>query len=263
MTAQFLMRPPLSGLGKIAQREWQHFYELLAGVLGATVEVLPGSDHLEQIQLSAQAIAFNGQVIGQSSVDLTLQQWCERREWQWIKADIALDGRDWRWDEMRQLFWVGLRPGEQRLLRQTYQSFAGTAQPELVPLTLAHPLIRHLDECFCPLPNGQVLYYPEALSLDALALVEEYIPADCRIEASYQDTLNGACQAVAIGRTLVMHSASSELRNRLNQHGFRVFSSDLTEFEGAANALCLPLCGLTQPAFVGLSEHCSPSQCCS
>lgn len=250
MTAPFLMRPPGKVLGKTAQREWQHLYELLAEVLGAAVELLPESSQLEQTQLSSLAIAFNGQIFSKQA-DLDLQRWCERCEWRWIQTQpqTQISGREWRWDEHRQLFWVGLNAGDHQTPGQFYAAFADMPPPELVPLTLVHPLLQHLDECFCPLPAGQVLYYPAALSLDARALLAEYVPPADRIEVSYQDALNGACHAVAVGDTLVMHSASSELRHRLNEFGFRVFSSDLTEFEGAASSLCLPLCGVAQPNF--------------
>jgi N-dimethylarginine dimethylaminohydrolase len=102
---------------------------------------------------------------------------------------------------------------------------------EVVSLRLVDPRFYHLDTCFCPLSSGDVIYYPAAFDLESKR----------RIEA---DALRFACNAVNVGRTILLNKISPELNAELRLRGYHVIEVELTEFlkaGGAAKCLVLRL----------------------
>lgn len=115
---------------------------------------------------------------------------------------------------------------------------------EVVPLRLVDPRFYHLDTCFCPLANGDVLYYPAAFDAPSLALIEAFYPEEKRVIVQESDALRFACNAVNIGRTLIVNEVGAELLAELNTRGFQVVQVGLSEFlkaGGAAKCLVLRL----------------------
>jgi N-dimethylarginine dimethylaminohydrolase len=115
---------------------------------------------------------------------------------------------------------------------------------EVVSLRLVDPRFYHLDTCFCPLLNGEVMYYPAAFDAGSQERIKaRYGPAK-QICVSESDALRFACNAVNIGRTILLNQISPELSERLQSHGYRVMQVDLSEFMkagGAAKCLVLRL----------------------
>ena len=122
-------------------------------------------------------------------------------------------------------------------LRQTWDV-------EVVPLRLVDPRFYHLDTCFCPLFGGYVMYFAAAFDADSLARIEKHFLPRKRITVSEADALRFACNAVNVGRTIVLNHVSNALRDQLRSLGFRVVQVVLTEFlkaGGAAKCLALRL----------------------
>jgi N-dimethylarginine dimethylaminohydrolase len=115
---------------------------------------------------------------------------------------------------------------------------------EVISLRLVDPRFYHLDTCFCPLYGGYVLYYPEAFDAGSQSKIATCYPSDRRIAVSLQDALRFACNAINIGRTIVLNQVSAELCRELEARGFCVVQVGLTEFlkaGGAAKCLVLRL----------------------
>ena len=115
---------------------------------------------------------------------------------------------------------------------------------EVVSLRLVDPRFYHLDTCFCPLSNGDVMYYPAAFDADSQRSIEAHYSPAKRIAVSEADALRFACNAVNVGRTIVLNRIGPELRAQLESRGFRVIEVELTEFlkaGGAAKCLVLRL----------------------
>ncbi len=115
---------------------------------------------------------------------------------------------------------------------------------EVISLRLIDPRFYHLDTCFCPLFGGYLLYYPEAFDALSQAKISSRYPAEKRIAVTLRDALKFACNAINVGRTIVMNEVSVELSRRLQAEGFRVIEVPLTEFlkaGGAAKCLVLRL----------------------
>lgn len=111
-----------------------------------------------------------------------------------------------------------------------------------VPLLLVDERFYHLDTCLCPLASGHVLAFMDAFSPHAQALLRRTIEPEYLVEISVADALAFACNAVEIGDAIVLHGASAPLRERLHAAGYRIFSTDLSDFHKAGgSAKCLTL----------------------
>jgi N-dimethylarginine dimethylaminohydrolase len=78
--------------------------------------------------------------------------------------------------------------------------------------------------------------------LDTCLVLRRAIEPEYLIEVSAADALDFACNAVEIGDAIVLHAASARLRDRLHAAGYRIFSTDLSDFHKAGgSAKCLTL----------------------
>jgi N-dimethylarginine dimethylaminohydrolase len=113
---------------------------------------------------------------------------------------------------------------------------------DVVPLRLVDERFYHLDTCFCPLEGGFLMYYPYAFDEISLRRIEERVAASRRIVVDHEDALQFACNAVNVGQLVILNTASGRLVSRLEEHGFEVVQSELTEFmKAGGSAKCLTL----------------------
>ncbi|MGC2109326.1 MAG: arginine deiminase-related protein [Candidatus Korobacteraceae bacterium] len=131
-----------------------------------------------------------------------------------------------------------------RTRQSSHQRLGETWDVEVISLRLVDPRFYHLDTCFCPLFGGFVMYFPEAFDADSLTRIHARYPAEKRICVTEADALRFACNAINIGRTILLNQISDGLRDQLQSRGFRVVQVLLTEFlkaGGAAKCLALRL----------------------
>lgn len=115
---------------------------------------------------------------------------------------------------------------------------------EVVGLRLIDPRFYHLDTCFAPLDDGSLLYFPPAFDAVSLARIEEFYSPERRTAVGEMDAVRFACNAVNIGRTIVLSRISAELERTLCDRGFDVVQVELDEFlkaGGAAKCLVMKL----------------------
>ena len=143
------------------------------------------------------------------------------------------------WDGSR--LWAGHGV---RTVQCTHRWLMGLWDIEVVSLRLVDPRFYHLDTCFCPLFGGYVMYFPKAFDTESLTKIEQRYPHDKRICVGDSDALRFACNAVNVGRVVVLNEVSGELSRQLEDFGFCVVQVPLTEFlkaGGAAKCLVLRL----------------------
>ncbi|EAZ88818.1 bifunctional arginine dihydrolase/ornithine cyclodeaminase [Crocosphaera chwakensis] len=148
-------------------------------------------------------------------------------------AGDALFDREGRW------LWAGYG------FRSELDSHPYIAQwldTEVLSLRLIDERFYHLDTCFCPLTGGYLLYYPPAFDAYSNRLIELRIPEEKRIIVEEPDAVKFACNAVNINHTIIMNQISESLKQRLNDVGFEVVQTPLSEFLKAGGAAkCLTL----------------------
>ena len=137
--------------------------------------------------------------------------------------------------------WVGYGP---RTLASSHQALRSVWDVEVASLHLIDPRFYHLDTCFAPLKDGFVMYFPEAFDDASLAKIEAYYPEQKRIIVSEVDAACFACNAINVGRTIILNRISRELNARLESLGFTTVQVALSEFMkagGAAKCLVMKL----------------------
>jgi N-dimethylarginine dimethylaminohydrolase len=127
------------------------------------------------------------------------------------------------------------------------QSFIAThitalANIEIVALELVDERFYHLDTCFCPLEGGALLYYPPAFGEASLASIEARVPEKKRIVCGDADAEAFACNAVNIGKTVIVNAATPAFVEALGARGYVVEQNPLSEFmKAGGSAKCLTL----------------------
>ena len=137
--------------------------------------------------------------------------------------------------------WAGYGPRTREI---SHRQLADLWNVEVISLRLVDPRFYHLDTCFCPLSNGEVIYYPAAFDAESQKRIESGYPKAKRICVSELDALRFACNAVNIGTTIILNWISAELSAELGSFGYDVIQLELTEFlkaGGAAKCLVLRL----------------------
>jgi len=111
---------------------------------------------------------------------------------------------------------------------------------EVLPLELVDPRYYHLDTCFCPLDASSAIYYPGAFDEYGRSVLRERIPR--LIEVSPEEAVSFSCNAVVIGRTVLLNAGAPKLAQSLREAGFQVIGLPLTEFiKAGGSAKCLTL----------------------
>lgn len=131
-----------------------------------------------------------------------------------------------------------------RTLHSSHSHLQDLWDIEVISLRLVDPRFYHLDTCFCPLWNGHVMYFPAALDAKSNAAIEMRYPPGRRIPVLEEDALRFACNAINVGRLILLNEISADLSCRLQARGFDVVQVRLTEFlkaGGAAKCLALRL----------------------
>jgi N-dimethylarginine dimethylaminohydrolase len=243
-----------AGLYLAARRAFRALVASLKAA-GARVEVAPGSEGWPDMVFPANAaVVFEGRAI--TSRFRHAQRRGEEAGFQRIFAGLLRRGLlrdvaqmpagcfqegagDCIWDASRGLFWAGYGP---RSCRESVDVLARFFDREIVPLELATERCYHLDVCFCPLSGGEILYYPQALTTQALAELRRRVPEHLLIEASEDDLGRFCVNAVNIGREVVMSRCGDALRARLEARGYRVRDVDLAPFMlSGGGAYCMTL----------------------
>jgi N-dimethylarginine dimethylaminohydrolase len=153
-----------------------------------------------------------------------------------LPAGIALEGAgDCLWDRKRGLFWMGCGfRSDEAAAREVEAAFGVPC----LPLKLSEASYYHLDTAMCALPCGGVIHYPAAFTPPALYVIHAHVaPAD-RIALSSNDAAHFAANAVVVGRNIVLSSASTALRQTLEQRGYHVIETPLDAFQRSGGSAC-------------------------
>jgi len=109
---------------------------------------------------------------------------------------------------------------------------------EALPLELVDPRYYHLDTCFCPLDAETAIYFPGAFDEYGRSVLEARIPN--LLEVSGEEAVSFSCNAVVLGRSVVLNEGAPKLARALERQGFQPIPLRLTEFiKAGGSAKCL------------------------
>lgn len=228
----------------IAQDQWLVLNKALSRV--AEVHVMPGVQELPDLVFTANAgfvkddIAIVSLFYKQQRQpeEEHFEKWFKVNNYKTIKLKNSYEGEGDHLVDKWGRHWMGTG------FRSTIQAaleLGDIFKVHVHTLELVDPRWYHLDTCFCPLPNGEILWYPNAFSEKSQKLVNNSFTD--MISISEQDALAFACNSVCIDNNIFMpknHNVADALKAR----GYNVQEFDLSEFMkagGAAKCLVLDL----------------------
>ncbi len=233
-----------------AAEQWQHLYEAVSEIADVLlVEPQPGSP--DMVFTANAGLEHNG-IVALSSFYHSERQGEEPHFRAWfhnagytvldIPRETPFEGEgDALFATEGSRLWAG---HGLRTLASSHHALREAWGIEVTPLHLIDPRFYHLDTCFAPLEGGYVMYYPEAFDTDSVKKIEAYYPPAKRIIVKEADAVRFACNAVNVGRTIILNEISSEFSAELESKGFRVVQIALSEFlkaGGAAKCLVMKL----------------------
>ncbi len=252
---EYIINPWMEGnVHRASQRraaaQWQRLYDFLEE--RAEIELIEPQPDLPDMVFTANGALVAGNRVLPGRFYHAQRRREEEHFKHWFRSrgfditsfpeDVPFEGAgDAFLDADRKCLWAAY--GERTDLA-AHPLLAGALDIEVVSLRLTDSRFYHLDTCFCLPGNGYLLYYPEAFDRDSRQRIEERVPEENRIAVSEEDALAFACNAVAIGRDLVLNHAGKSLRMRLEECGFGAVEIELDEFikaGGAARCLVLDL----------------------
>ncbi len=233
-----------------ALQQWENLYGILSGLADIhLVEPIAGSP--DMVFTANAGLARDG-VVAISSFYHPERQGEEPHFREWFRKagyavvdlprDTPFEGEgDALFSADGSLLWAGHGT---RTLEASHGALQRLWDVEVVSLRLIDPRFYHLDTCFAPLEDGSLLYYPPAFDEESLKRIEAVYAAEKRIAVSEEDALVFACNAVNLGKTIVLNCISAELEQELRGRGFEVIQVQLDEFlkaGGAAKCLVMKL----------------------
>lgn len=109
---------------------------------------------------------------------------------------------------------------------------------EVLPLELVDPRYYHLDTCFCPIAPDAAIYFPGAFDEYGRSVLWDRIRT--LIEVSAEEAFSFSCNAVVVGRSVVLNEGAPKLARALERNGYRAVPLKLTEFiKAGGSAKCL------------------------
>ena len=237
-----------------ALSQWDRLYRTLTETLKVQVRLLPPAPGVPDLVFTANA----GLVHGRTLIRSNFRHPQRRREEPLVERYFRREGfrivrlpRRFNFEGEGDALWVGdtLVMGFRfRSDAPAHEHAARALDARVLPVELADQRFYHLDTCFCPLDAQTILWFPKAFDRYSRKVIEGL--ARTRIAVSERDAVRFACNAIVIGRSIVMQAGvSTTLKRALSRRGFRLYPVELSEFlkaGGAAKCLVLQL-------------HCQPS----
>ena len=233
-----------------AMEQWNSLYEAVVRV--ANVQLVEPQAGSPDMVFTANAGLERDGVVMLSSFFHAERQGEEEHFRRWFEAagyrvldlprEVAFEGEgDALFSTDGSRLWVGYGP---RTVLTSHACLGTIWNVDVVSLHLVDPRFYHLDTCFAPLEGGFVLYYPAAFDAASLKKIEDFYPVERRIVVAEEDAVRFACNAIHVGRTVILNHASQALVSELRLNAFEPIQLDLSEFlkaGGAAKCLVMKL----------------------
>ena len=233
-----------------AMSQWHALMDVLSQDVGAGIEQMPAVEGLPDMVFTANA----GVVVGRRALvsrfryperqreEVHFERWFREQKYEVLTMDKTLyfEGAG---DLLGfQDAWFG--GYRQRSDIRAFPKVGDMFQREIIPLELIDPRFYHLDTCFCPLSGGELLYFPPAFDAYGQAAIAKRIPDTRRLTVPEDEALRFACNAVCIGKHIVIPAGCPRTTQLLEARGYRTYAVQLDEFMksgGAAKCLTLAL----------------------
>jgi N-dimethylarginine dimethylaminohydrolase len=228
-----------------ARIQWKALFDLVAA-LGADVRLLPPVKGLPDLVFTANAALIWHTVAFLARFRHAARQGETPHNDNWFRAN-GFETRSlpegWDFEGAGDALFCGQTLFGGYLIRSdagALQWLASQIGCPAIPLQLVDDRYYHLDTCFCPLSHDSAIYFPPAFDEYARKTLIEHVPT--LLAVSPAEAGRFACNAVVIGRDVVLNTGCPELEHDLEELGFRAHSTELGEFiKAGGSAKCLTL----------------------
>ncbi len=234
-----------NAIPELARNQWGKLKETLE-TLGCQVELITPQPRLPDMVFTANA----GLVVGRKFIRSNFRFPERRGEESWFEKWFAEHG----YENVRlsdSLFFEGegdaLFCGDVLFCGYRFRSDVRSHQllgEVLGRLAISVELVQdryyHLDTCFCPLPDGGAIWFPDAFDEYGQKAIRHHVHD--LIEVSPEEAAHFACNAVVLSQDVVLSDRSPKLCGALSARGYRTHPLPMTEFIKAGGACkCLTL----------------------
>jgi N-dimethylarginine dimethylaminohydrolase len=228
-----------------AQKQWRQLHTTLTN-LGATVELMTPQKGLPDLVFTANA----GLMFGTRFFSSRFRHPERARETPWFDAWFAEHGYHVEhlpdgiyFEGAGDALFCGAALFAGYRIRSDvngHQWLGKVLQKQVLPLELVNPFFYHLDTCFCPLAPGEAIWYPDAFDTYGRKVIQTHIPK--LIAANKAEAHLFGCNAVVVGKTVVLNAGSEQLAEDLRAWGYTPVAVELDEFiKSGGSAKCLTL----------------------
>jgi N-dimethylarginine dimethylaminohydrolase len=231
-----------------AVRQWHELMRLLEKDLGVALERMTPVPGLPDLVFTANA----GVVVGRTALvsrfryperqreEAHFEHWFRGHGYEVItlEADLHFEGAG----DLLGFpdYWFG--GYRQRSDIRVFPILSERFRREIIPLELVDSRFYHLDTCLCPLSGGELLYFAAAFDHYGQAAIAERVPATLRLAVSEDEALKFACNAVCIGKHVVLPTGCPTTQDWLRIRGYETHTVQLDEFmKSGGSAKCLTL----------------------
>ena len=230
-----------------ALAQWERLHRLLTTTLKTTVRLLPPKPGVPDLVFTANA----GLVSGRTVIRSNFRYAQRRREEPIVERYFARSGfrvahlsAQYNFEGEGDALWMGdtLVFGFRfRSDEPAHEELGRLVRARVLPVELADRRFYHLDTCFCPLDAKTALWLPRAFDRYGRKVIERLVQDP--IGVSERDAVKFVCNAVVVGRSLVLQEGiSPSLRRQLSRRRFELYPVDLSEFlKAGGSAKCLVL----------------------
>ena len=234
-----------NALPEVAQDQWCRLRDTLQS-LGCAIELIAPQLNLPDMVFTANAGLVAGKNFIRSNFRFPQRQWEASHFEKWFAAnDYGIlrlpDGLIFE-GEGDALFcgdvlFCGYRF---RSDIRSHQIIGDMLKCLVISVELVEDRFYHLDTCFCPLADGSAIWFPGAFDDYGQRAIRHHI-SDL-IEVAPVEAIRFACNAVVLGKDIVLPEGCPELCAALSARGYRPHTLPMTEFLKAGGACkCLVL----------------------
>ena len=228
-----------------ARDQWQALFDLLSG-LGTDIRLMPAVKGLPDLVFTANAALIWHNVAYLARFRHSARQEETARDEAWFRGngfDTRVLPLGWDFEGAGDALFCGQTLFGGYLIRSdagALQWLAAQIGCPAIPLQLVDDRYYHLDTCFCPLTPETAIYFPLAFDDYGRTALVEHIPN--LIAVSPEEAARFACNAVVLGKHVVLNTGCPRLENDLVQLGLAPLSTELDEFiKAGGSAKCLTL----------------------
>lgn len=231
-----------------AMAQWQAYYGLLTQKLGARVELIDPVKGLPDMVFTANAGLVSKRIFIRSNFRHRERRGEEPYYEKWFKKQgyiLKTIDRPFCFEGEGDALSLGgeLFTGYHfRSDVEAHDRLSGILRRPYFALELCDKRFYHLDTCFAPLDDKSALVFLEAFEPYAQMVLLDTVPDPVRV--CEEEAVRFACNAVVIGRDVVLPSDCPQTEKALRERGFACHALEFSEFikaGGAAKCLALRL----------------------